>query len=93
MTVTVRIPFHLYRLTDGQNLIDAQCGTISDVLKYLDTSFPGLKEQICDNDGAVRSSIHIYVNGEDIRFLSGLQTRLEEGSRVAIIPAMAGGVS
>jgi molybdopterin synthase sulfur carrier subunit len=93
MSVTVKIPSPLYRLTDGLSVVEAQGGTISDVLQDLEMRFPGLKDQVCDAEGAVRPSIHIFVNGEDIRFLSGLKTSLEDQARVSIIRAIAGGAS
>lgn len=93
MSVTVRIPSPLYRLTGGLSVVKAQGGVISDVIEELEMRFPGLKDQLFDAQGALRPSMHIYVNGEDIRFLSGLQTRLEDEARVSIIPAIAGGHS
>ncbi|MCH8901543.1 MAG: MoaD/ThiS family protein, partial [Chloroflexi bacterium] len=51
----------------------------------------GLKERICDETGELRRFVNVYVNGEDVRFLSGLQTPLEPGAEVSIVPAVAGG--
>ena len=91
MSVTVRIPSPLYRLTGGLSVVEAQGDTVSDMLQDLEMRFPGLKDQLCEAGGAVRPSIHIFVNGEDIRFLAGLQTRLEDQARISIIMAIAGG--
>ena len=54
-------------------------------------SFRGVKERLCDESGELRRFINIYVNGEDIRFLSGLETPLKDGDEVSIVPAVAGG--
>ena len=91
MHVTVRIPSPLYRLTDGLSVVEAQGDTVADVLQDLERRFPGLKDQLCEAEGAVRPSIHISVNGEDIRFLAGLETVLEDRARVSIVRAIAGG--
>jgi len=91
VSVSVKIPSPLYRLTGGLSVVEAQGGDISDVLEDLEMRFPGFKDQLCDAKGALRPWMHIYVNGEDIRFLAGLQTRLEDQAQVSIIPAIAGG--
>ena len=54
-------------------------------------AIPGIKERLCDESGELRRFINIYVNGEDIRFLSGLQTPVKDGDEVSIVPAVAGG--
>ncbi len=63
------------------------CGLIEE----LDTQYPGFKERICDENGKVRRFINIYVNDEDIRFLQGQETKIEDGAEVLIVPAIAGG--
>jgi molybdopterin synthase sulfur carrier subunit len=57
----------------------------------LDTNFQGLKTEIVNPDGSIRRFINIYRNGEDIRYLDRLSTRLNDGDVVAILPAVAGG--
>ena len=61
------------------------------VLEHLDRSFPGIRERLCDEHGAVRRFINLYLNDEDIRFLEGEKTVLKDGDELAIIPAIAGG--
>jgi molybdopterin synthase sulfur carrier subunit len=57
----------------------------------VESRHPGLKERICDDAGKVRRFVNLYVNGEDIRFLSSLDTPVKEGDEISIVPAIAGG--
>ena len=90
MAVTVRIPTPLRTLTGGQDEVAAEGGTIADVIENLEANHPGIKERLCDDKG-VRRFVNIYANEEDIRFLDNLQTTLNEGDTVSIVPAIAGG--
>jgi sulfur-carrier protein len=91
MSVTVRIPPPLWRLTGGVSVVEAQGDVMSDVLEDLEMRFPGMKDRLCDAEGALRPWLHIYVNGEDIRFLAGLHTSLPDQTRISISPMIAGG--
>ena len=53
--------------------------------------YPGLKDRLCDESGELRRFVNVFVNGEDVRFLSGLETPLKAGDEVSIVPAVAGG--
>jgi molybdopterin synthase sulfur carrier subunit len=92
MAVTVRIPTPLRKLTDEQDSVTAEGGgTLAQLIDKLEGMHPGLKERICDETGELRRFVNIYVNGEDVRFMSGLATELAEGAEVSIVPAVAGG--
>lgn len=92
MAVKVRIPTPLRRLTDDQDVVTAnESGTLAALIDALESAHPGLKERLCDETGELRRFVNIYVNGEDVRFLSGLQTPIESGAEVSIVPAVAGG--
>ena len=91
MSVNVRIPVSLRRLTNNVDSITSDGGTISECIETIDRRFPGLKERLCDETGELRRFVNVYVNGEDVRFLSGLQTVLKDGDEVSIVPAVAGG--
>ncbi len=92
MAITVRIPTPLRKLTNEQDTVVAnESGTLAQVIDALEQQFPGLKERICDEQGELRRFVNVYVNGEDVRFLSGLETPLEPGAEVSIVPAVAGG--
>ncbi len=89
--IKVRIPTPLRRLTGGKGEVDLEGTNITALINSLETEFPGMKERLCDEAGAVRRFVNIYVNEEDIRFHQGLETPVQEGDEVSIIPAIAGG--
>ncbi len=92
MSVTVRIPTPLRRLTNGQDKVSAEGANLSEVVGSLDAEFPGLKERLCDEQGEIRNFVNIYVNGEDVRCLQGLDSETRPGDEISIVPAVAGGV-
>jgi sulfur-carrier protein len=69
----------------------AEGATVSDILNNLESQFAGIKDRICDESGAPRRFINIYLNEEDIRFLDGEGTAVKDGDEISIIPAIAGG--
>ena len=91
MAVKVRVPTPLMKLTDNQSEVTAEGATINDILNNLENQFAGIKERICDENGAPRRFINIYLNEEDIRFLEGENTPVKDGDEISIIPAIAGG--
>jgi len=91
VSVTVRIPTALRKITADQDRISADGGSLSECIDALETSYPGLKERLCDESGEIRRFVNVYVNGEDVRFLQGLVTPLKDGDEVSIVPAVAGG--
>ena len=91
MAVKVRIPTPLMKLTNDQSEVSAEGATIADILNNLESQYNGIKERICDETGAPRRFINIYLNEEDIRFLEGEKTVVKEGDDISIIPAIAGG--
>ena len=91
MSVTVRIPTPLRRLTDGQDKVSVDGATLGDIVGSLETQFPGIKERLCDESGEIRNFVNVYVNGEDVRFLEGLNSQTKSGDEISIVPAVAGG--
>ena len=92
MAIKVRIPTPLMKLTDNQSEVSAEGETISDIINNLENQFNGIKDRICEENGAPRRFINIYINEEDIRFLEGEKTTVKDGDEISIIPAIAGGV-
>jgi MoaD family protein len=88
---TVRIPTPLRKLTQGAEEVAASGKNIGELIADLEKRFPGIKERICDESGAVRRFVNIFVKDEDIRFLQNLETPVKDGDEVSIVPAIAGG--
>ncbi len=91
MAVNVRIPAPLRTLTADQELVSIEGATLADLVQNLEVSYPGMRERLCEDDGELRRFVNVFVNGEDVRFLSGLASELAEGDEVSIVPAVAGG--
>jgi molybdopterin synthase sulfur carrier subunit len=91
VSVKVRIPTPLRKLTKNEAEVDAEGATIRELVDDLEKQFPGFKERMCDDQGELRRFVNVYVGEEDIRFLEGLDTKVPEGEQVSIIPAVAGG--
>ena len=91
MSIKVRIPTPLQKLTKDKADVLAEGKDIRELIEYLEKNFPGIKARLCDEKGGLRRFINIYVNEEDIRFLNLDKTLLKDGDEVSIIPAIAGG--
>ncbi|MEO7862172.1 MAG: ubiquitin-like small modifier protein 1 [Nitrospirales bacterium] len=89
--IKVRIPTPLRPMTGGKSEVEIAGNTVSEIIDNLGSAHPGMKERVYDEQGEVRRFINIYVNEEDIRFLTGKDTPLKDGDEVSIIPAIAGG--
>jgi molybdopterin synthase sulfur carrier subunit len=91
MPIQVRIPTPLRKLTGGAESVAASGATIGAIIDDLERHHPGLRERLCDDGGKVRRFVNVYVNGDDIRFLSSLETPVKDGDEISIVPAIAGG--
>lgn len=92
MSVLVRIPTPLRRMTNGQAKVEMQSSNLGELVEKLDGEYPGFKERLIDENGDLRYFVNIYLNGEDVRFMEGLETSTREGDEVSIVPAVAGGL-
>ena len=89
--VTIRIPTQLRTLTGGAGEVVVEGSTVAEVLKALESAHPGFAERIFDESGSLRRFVNVFVAEEDVRFLDGLETPVESGQTVSIVPAVAGG--
>jgi MoaD family protein len=90
MAVTVKIPTQLRAATGGQSEVEVDGGTVGEVLDAVFEAHGDLRERITQ-DGDLRRFVNVYVSGEDIRFQQGLETSIDDGAEVTILPAVAGG--
>ncbi len=91
MSVLVRIPTPLRRMTNGQDKVEMEAAPLGDLIGELDNLFPGLKERLVEESGELRHFVNIFLNGEDVRFLQELGTATKSGDEISIVPAVAGG--
>ena len=91
MSVKVRIPTPLQKLTQDRAEVEVNAQTIRGLIDELDRTYPGIKNRICDEAGNVRRFVNIFLNEEDMRFLQKEKTSLKDGDEVSIVPAIAGG--
>ena len=90
-TVTVRIPTPLRSATDGNAVVEVEGETVDAVLRTLADQYPDLADNLYNEDDALRQFVNVYVGDEDIRFGNGVDTTLEPGDEVSIVPSIAGG--
>ena len=90
MAVEVRIPTILRTYTGGEKAVSAEGATLADVVESLESNHPGIKERLVEN-GDLRRFVNVYVNDEDVRFTGGLETKVDDGDQVVVLPAVAGG--
>jgi molybdopterin synthase sulfur carrier subunit len=91
MPVTIKVPTPLRKFTAGAEAVQGSGATIAALVDDLERKFPGIRERICDEQGRVRRFVNLYLNGDDIRFLQQLETKLKDGDEISIVPAIAGG--
>jgi molybdopterin synthase sulfur carrier subunit len=91
MAVVVKIPTQLRAAAGGEAETVLDGATVQEVLDGLFERFEELRTRISDDDGSLRRFVNVYVAGEDIRFLDGLQTPVSDGAELTILPAVAGG--
>ncbi|AZG43901.1 MoaD/ThiS family protein [Gordonia insulae] len=90
MAITVSIPTILRTHTGGEKRVEASGSTLAEVIDNLESANPGIKERLVA-DGKLHRFVNVYVNDEDVRFSGGLDTGVDDGDDVTILPAVAGG--
>ena len=91
MPVNVKIPTQLRAATGGEAVASVEGTTVAEVLDGLFAQFGELRDRIADERGSLRRFVNLYIAGEDIRFLDGVQTAVPDGAELTILPAVAGG--
>lgn len=91
MAIEVRIPTILRTYTGGEKAVDGSGATLAALIDDLEANHPGIKDRLIDA-GDLRRFVNVYVNDEDVRFTGGLETALNDGDQVVVLPAVAGGM-
>ena len=91
MAISVRVPTPLRRFTSGKDEVPAEGASLRAIIENLETRHPGLRERLLDDKGEIRRFVNIYLNGDDVRFLDQLNSKVKDGDEISIVPAIAGG--
>jgi len=91
MAVTLRIPTPLRTFTGGADEIKVEGATVGAAIAALEAAHPGIRERILSDEGKVLRFVNIFLNDDDVRFLDGLESTVNSGDSISIVPAIAGG--
>src|SRR5437773_11562564 len=91
MAIEVRIPTILRSYTGGAKSVEGSGDTLADLLVDLDTRYSGIRGRLITDEGALHRFVNVYVNDEDVRFIGGVDAKLNDGDNVTMLPAVAGG--
>jgi sulfur-carrier protein len=91
MAIEVRIPTILRTYTDGAKQVEGTGATLDELITDLERRHGGLRDRLVEG-GGLRRFVNVYLNDEDVRFLSGLETPVRDGDTVTVLPAVAGGI-
>tara|TARA_B100000579_G_scaffold229634_2_gene188091 strand:- start:42576 stop:42845 length:270 start_codon:yes stop_codon:yes gene_type:complete len=86
----VKIPTPLRTLTNNETSVEISGDKVINIIENLNQKFPGVSEKIMENN-ELKHFVNIYINGEDIRYLDSLNTKVDLNDEIAIVPAVAGG--
>ena len=90
---TVRLPSVLRQHAGGERAIEVEAGTVGDAVQALVGRHPGLAEQLLTPQGELHRFVNVYLNGQDVRYLDGLSTKVGERDEIRLLPAIAGGAA
>lgn len=91
MPIQVRVPTALQQVTGGTTRIEVEATDIGAALQELEAAYPALKPVLRDEEGALRPRVSVYVNDRHVRYLQGLETPLQDGDEVFVLPVVMGG--
>ena len=91
MSVRVKLPTILRKHAGGEALVDADGATLRELLSDLESRYPGITKNVVSDEGGLHRFVNVYVNDEDVRYLGSLETAVNEGDTISILPAVAGG--
>lgn len=89
--VTVRVPVPMQKLTGNAAVVEAEGGSVAEVIADLESRYPGFASNVQDDSGKLRRYVNVFVNDDNVRTLDGEASPVKDGDEVSIIPAIAGG--
>ena len=90
-TITIHVPGPLRAYCAGASRLSVEAGTVRALLADLEQREPALCRNVCDETGALRRHLNVFVNSNNIRDLQGIDTALQPGDVVTFLPAVSGG--
>ncbi|MDI2131379.1 MoaD family protein [Yinghuangia seranimata] len=91
MAIEVRIPTILREYTGGAKAVEGNGKTIDELIVDLESRHAGIRNRLVEENGELRRFVNVYLNDEDVRFIDGIASALDDGDSVTILPAVAGG--
>ncbi len=91
MPILVNLPTVLRAQAGGAKSVHADGSTVGEVLSQVISDYPGLAGQVIDDTGSLHKFVNVYVNDDDVRYLSALDTPVKDSDEISILPAVAGG--
>ena len=87
----IKIPTPLRSLTNDEDTVAVNAPNLKELIAQMENSYPGIAERLLDENNELRRFVNIFINGEDVRFLDGLESPVRDADEVSIVPAVAGG--
>jgi molybdopterin converting factor small subunit len=91
MAITVKLPTQLRDIAGGAHSVEAEGTTVAEALESVFEVHGELRDRLYEENGNLRRFVNVYLGGEDIRHLDGLETKVPPGGELTILPAVAGG--
>ena len=95
MEIKIIIPSPLRNLSNGERSVNIELdenSTILDSINKLNDIYSGISAKIIDENNSLHNFVNIFMDGEDVRYIQGVDTKLIPGSEISIVPAVAGGI-
>ena len=87
----IKIPTPLRSLTNDEDTVAVNAPNLKELIAQMENSYPGIAERLLDENNELRRFVNIFINGEDVRFIDGLDSPVRDDDEVSIVPAVAGG--
>lgn len=91
VSITVRLPASIAHLTGNNGVVECSSASVAQCIQELNKRFAGLKDIMCDSEGNMSTLFIIFLNGDNITYLNGMESTLKDGDELTIIPIAAGG--
>jgi len=91
MGIIIEIPSALKQYVKNQDEVEVTGSSIKEALAGLCSEYDEIKQNIFDEEGNLRSFLNIYINDNDIRYINGMESNLNDGDSIQIVPSVAGG--